>query len=132
MILLNFTHPLTRDQIKQLEDRAGDVVERVIDAQPDFDHERPFAGQVAALVDSLDLTATEWQTVPLLVVPPSLNFIAVTLLAELHGRTGYFPTVVRLRPVAGGVLTRYEVAEITNLERVRDEARGRRGREPSD
>jgi hypothetical protein len=79
-----------------------------------------------ALVDSVDLAPSDWQTQPLLVVPPSLNFIAVTLLAELHGRMGYFPPVVRLRPVAGSTPTRYEVAEIINLQQVRDEARSRR------
>ena len=34
------------------------------------------------------------------VVPPALNFITAVLLAELHGRMGYFPAIVRLRPVA--------------------------------
>jgi hypothetical protein len=57
---------------------------------------------------------------------PSLSIIAATLLAELHGRMGYFPTVVRMRPVAGSTPPRFEVAEIVNLQDVRDEARGKR------
>jgi hypothetical protein len=39
---------------------------------------------------------------------------------------GYFPPVVRLRPVAGSLPPRYEVAEILNLQAIRDEARKRR------
>jgi hypothetical protein len=61
-----------------------------------------------------------------LVNPPSLNFIAVVLLAELHGRCSYFPAHLRLRPVQGSVPPRYEVAEVLNLQAVREEARRRR------
>jgi hypothetical protein len=51
---------------------------------------------------------------------------AVALLAELHGRCGYFPSCLRMRPVAGARPPRYEVAEVLNLQAVRDAARGRR------
>ncbi|MCS7301391.1 MAG: CRISPR-associated protein Csx15 [Fimbriimonadales bacterium] len=52
--------------------------------------------------------------------------IAATLLAELHGRMGYFPPVLRLRPVEGAVPPRFEVAEILNLQQIRDTARSQR------
>ncbi|HOB44046.1 MAG TPA: CRISPR-associated protein Csx15, partial [Bacillota bacterium] len=39
---------------------------------------------------------------------------------------GHFPACVRIRPVAGSVPTQFEVAEIINLEAVRQEARTRR------
>lgn len=38
----------------------------------------------------------------------------------------YFPTVVRIRPVPDAVSRRFEVAEILDLQAVRDEARSRR------
>lgn len=123
MILLNFTHPLTADHLAQLEGLTGQAVGRVVDAPAHFDVMRPFAPQVAALVDGIGLTPAEWQTLPILVNPPALNVIAVTLLAELHGRMGYFPPVVRLRPVAGSLPQRFEVAEIINLQAVREQAR---------
>jgi len=126
MLLLNCAHPLTAEHLAQLEALAGQVIERVIEAPAHFDQGRAFAEQVTALVDELDVSSAEWQTSRLLVVPPSLNVIAATLLAELHGRMGYFPTVVRLRPVAGSTPPRFEVAEIINLQAVRDEARARR------
>ncbi len=126
MILLNFSHPLTGDQIAQVEALAGVAVERVVDVPAQFDHSRPFTEQVRALADAAGLTACEWQTLPLLLNPPALNFIAVALLAELHGRMGYFPTVLRLRPVADTTPPRFEVAELVNLQALRDRARGRR------
>jgi len=75
---------------------------------------------------SVPLTAEQWQTEPILVNLPSLNFIAALLLAELHGRMGYFPAIIRLRSVEGSTPTRYEVAEILNLETVRGAARKKR------
>jgi hypothetical protein len=61
-----------------------------------------------------------------LVNPPSLNYIAVVLLAELHGRCGYFPAHLRLRPVQGSIPPRFEVAEVLDLQTVRNGARRRR------
>jgi hypothetical protein len=126
MLLLNFSHPLTPDQVKGIEAITEQTVERTIEAQTQFDHARLFPEQVRELVDGLGLTSAQWQQEALLINPPALNAIAVTLLAELHGRMGYFPPVVRLRPVAGSTPPRFEVAEVINLQQVRDEARLRR------
>lgn len=49
-------------------------------------------------------------------VLPSLNFIAGLLLAELHGRMGYFPPIVRTRPVAGAVSRHYRMAKLLDLQ----------------
>ncbi len=123
MILLNFTHPLTADHLARIEALTGQPVGCVIDVETQFDVEAPFAPQVADLVDSIGLSPVEWQTAAILVNPPALNVIAVTLLAELHGRMGYFPPVIRLRPSGDSLFPNYEIAEIINLQAVRDQAR---------
>jgi len=128
MLILNFTHPLTPEQVRQIEDITGETVTEVRQVPTQFDTDQPFAPQVVALVEACGLPPAEWQTMPVLVNPPALNFVAVALLAELHGRMGYFPPVVRTRPVAGSVPPRYEVAEVLNLQAVRDEARKSRGK----
>lgn len=127
MILLNFSHPLTEEHLTQIETLTGQKVERVIAINSQIDPQQPLVPQVAALADQVGLSPAEWQSLPLLVNPPSLNFIAVTLLAELHGRCGYFPTHLRMRPVPDSVPPRYEVAEVINLQAVRDTARLKRG-----
>ncbi|MCK6630702.1 MAG: CRISPR-associated protein Csx15, partial [Anaerolineae bacterium] len=127
MILLNLSHPLTAEQRQQIETLAGQPITRLIERMAQFDLERPFAEQVITLVESLGLAPAEWQRSPLLVNLPSLNFGAAATLAELHGRCGYFPPIVRLRPVSGSLPPRYEVAEIVNLQGLRDAARKRRG-----
>lgn len=126
MILLNFSHPITPKQLQQLEGLLNRPVEHVVSVPAQIDPQQPLLPQVLAIVDACGLSPEEWQTLPLLVNPPALNIIAVTLLAELHGRCGYFPAHVRLRPVQGAVPVEYEVAEVLDLQAIRDGARLRR------
>lgn len=126
MILLNLSHPLTAEQQAQVEALTGQPITRTLAVPAQFDHQQPFEPQLAALMAQIDLSPEEWQTAPIVVNAPSLNFIAVLVLAELHGRMGYFAPVLRLRPVAGSLPPRYEVAEILNLQAVRDAARVKR------
>ena len=126
MILLNFSHPLTPEQLAQVESLAHSPVERLVNLPAQFSPAEPFEPQLQALLQGLPFTPDELQSLPLAVNLPSLNFIAALLLAELHGRMGYFPPVLRLRPVQGALPPRYEVAELLNLQGVRDAARTRR------
>ena len=126
MILLNFSHPLTTDHLAQIEALTGQKAEQIIDLKVQFDNEKLFEPQLQELMAKVPLTSDEWQTKPILVNLPSLNTISALLLAELHGRMGYFPPVLRLRPIANTTPTRFEVAEILNLQNVRDKARQER------
>jgi hypothetical protein len=123
LLLLNFSHPLTAEQTAQLETLTGQGVRRVIAIPTQFDNGQPFLPQLQDLLAQVSLSTQEWQSEPMLVIPPSLNFITALLLAELHGRMGYFPAMVRIRPVAGVLPLKYEVAEIINFQEVRDAAR---------
>jgi hypothetical protein len=126
MILLNFSHPLTDEQLARVQALTGQPVERVLALPAQFDHQSPFEIQLESLIAGVDLTPDQWQTASILINPPSLNFITALVLAELHGRMGYFPPIVRLRPIADALPPRYEVAEILNLQRTRDAARLKR------
>ena len=126
MILLNFSHPLTDEQVAQVERLTGRAVDDVRERQAHFDNGDAFGPQVATLADSCGLSPAQWQTEPVIVVPPALNVIAVLLLAELHGRMGYFPPCLRLRPVNGSGPPRFEVAEVLELQAQREAARARR------
>jgi len=123
MLILNFTHPLTAPQTAALEQHTGERVERVIEVKTQLDPAQLFSEQVHTLIESIGLTEAEWQTLPLLINLPSHNVIAALALAELHGRMGYFPAVIRLRPIPNATPPQFEVAEIINLQAVRDRAR---------
>ena len=63
---------------------------------------------------------------PILANLPGYAPAAAAVLAELHGRMGHFPAIIRLRPIVGTTPTRYEVAEIADLRELRDAARAER------
>jgi hypothetical protein len=126
MILLNLSHPLTPAQLEQVVALAGKPIDQVIELPVQFDSTQPFLPQLAALAESIPLSAQQLQGEPIIVNPPSLNFITALLLAELHGRMGYFPPVLRLRLVPDSLPPQYEVAEILNLQVVREDARRKR------
>jgi hypothetical protein len=122
MLILNFTHPLTEEHIRQVESLADAQVEDVHTIPVQIDQQSPLEEQIRALVNNVPLSSQEWQTRSLLINPPGYAPAAFVLLAELHGRTGHFPTLIRLRPVSGPI-TRFEVAELLNLQDVRERAR---------
>jgi hypothetical protein len=131
--VLNFSHPLTPANIGELEALLGVPVDRVLDLAGQLDPAEPFAAQVRRLFDRARLGRAEWQTLPLVVHLPGLSAAAALVLAELHGRTGSFPPVLRLRRV--DALNRYEVAEVVELQAIREAARWTRAtpaEEPSD
>ena len=125
MYILNFSHPLISEQQSQIELLANTSIEEVRTIPVQINQEEPLELQIISIVDATGLSSEEWQTLPLLINPPGYAPAAFVLLAELHGRIGHFPSLIRLRPKPGPV-TSYEVAELLNLQTIREAARKRR------
>ncbi len=126
MLILNFTHPLTSQQRAQIEALAHTPIEEVRTIPVQIDQAEPLEPQITAIVDAAGLSSQEWQTRLLLINPPGYAPAAFVLLAEMHGRTGHFPALIRLRPVPDSTPTIYEVVELINLQTIREKARRRR------
>lgn len=126
MILLNFSHPITDEQQAQIEGLIGRKVERIHHLPVQFDHAEAYLPQLSKVMEKLPLSPQELQSAAVLVNLPSFNAIAALVLAELHGRMGYFPPIVRMRPVEGAIPPKFEAAEVLNLQTVRDVARTKR------
>ena len=77
-------------------------------------------------VDRAELSSHEWQTLPILVNPPGYAPAAMALLAELHGRMGYFPSMLWVRPEENSNPRRFQVAGVIDLQEIRDRSRRRR------
>src|SRR5260370_33814768 len=120
MLILNFTQPLTPEQQAQIETLANTPIEEVRTIRVQINQEEPLEPQITAIVDASGLSSEEWQTRPLLINPPGYAPAAFVLLAELHGRIGHFPSLIRLRPVADSIPTTYEIAELINLQAIRE------------
>lgn len=122
-IVINFAHPLTPAQQARVSDLLQRPLKKIIGVPCQIDHQQPLTAQVVDLVDAVGFTPADWQQNLFLLNPPSLSAVAAAVLAEVHGRAGYFPSCLRLRPAEGGG---FEVAEILDLAAVRDTARRRR------
>lgn len=125
MIVLNFAHPFTKEQLAQIQQISGYNVEKVFEIKTQFNHQISFKDQVKKLVEDIPLQSDEWQRQRIIINPPSFSTIAITLLAELHGHMGYFPPIIRISPVCN-TPPEYKVVEILNLQEIRDEARTKR------
>lgn len=125
MILLNFSHPLPPDQLARVAEMTGQALGEVRHHMAQFDQDESFVQQTRELIEKIGLPPEAWRAEPLIVVLPALSTIAAVVLAELHGRMGYFPPIVRLKPVAGALPPRYEVADVISLQSARDAARHR-------
>lgn len=128
-IVVNFSHPLSPAQLRDLRLDLNCRIEEVIERPVQFDNARPFAEQATAVVDAVGLTARAWQNSLLVVGLPGYAPGAAAILAELHGRIGHFPRVLRLRPACGSGQAGpggFEFAEVMDLRQLRDESRVRR------
>lgn len=136
--LLNFAHPLTAEQLVQIrallaESPAEGIIRaevplEIVDIPSHLSPEAPLEPQVEEMLRCCSLSLEQWQTEPLLINLPSLSASAAALLAKLHGLMGYFPPVLRIVPVEGALPPRFKVAEILNLQAMREKARFLRGK----
>ena len=120
MYLINFAHPLTEAHIKKIQEITGKTITEIKEIPSQIDHSFPLEPQIESLLDKVGFTSQQWQTEPFLVNLPALNYSAAVVLAQVHGRSGYFPPVLRLRPVRDEIPPRFEVAEILNLQVMRE------------
>lgn len=123
MLILNFSHPMTENQKQEAETLTGQAIEKVYDIHVQFDNDVSYAEQAEALMRDLPVDGTTLQTRPILILLPSSNFIAASVLASLHGMMGYFPAVLRISPEAGSLPPVYHAAEVLNLQSIRDNSR---------
>lgn len=124
MIILNFSHPITPGMIEQIRHalrlRPGADL-TVVRVTSQLDAGENFASQIRGLADACPLSPSDWQTRSILVNPPAFAPAAVLLLAELHGRCGYYPAALRFRQVEGVMPPQYELAELLDINGQRQE-----------
>ena len=127
MHLLNFAHPITPEQQQQIEEILGKRLDLSLakTIETKFKDTQPYGPQCEILANQVGFTSSEWQSLPLLINPPGFVPGALALISELHGRMRHFPTVIRMRPVTLEGTRSFAVAEILNLQEIRDRARNR-------
>ena len=114
MYIINLAHPLTEAHLRRIQEITGETITEVKEIPSQIDHNLPLEPQIEALLDKIDFTTQQWQTEPFLVNLPALSCSAAAVLAQVHGRAGYFPRFTP-EPGAGGDF-RFG-SEILNLKR---------------
>ncbi len=122
LTLLNFAHPITQDQKIELEKLLKSKLNEIY-IPTQLDHSLDFEVQIKALVNSTKISSDRFQKGDFIVNLPGFSPAVGTLVAELHGRMGHFPTIIRLKPVDGSAPIKYEVAQVINLQCIRDASR---------
>ena len=116
-IVLNFSgHPVLPGQLKTIEKLLQWPSTRVMDVQVGTIAEDR---NIVKAIEKIDLSPVQWQTTSIVAIPAGYSAIWSVVLAEIHGRLGYFPDVVHLRPSSAVTGEKFEVAEIMNLRQVR-------------
>jgi len=123
MKIINFSHPLTAENIKEVESLAGQTVDEVLEFPCPISFDECIVSQWQTFINNCGVTESQWQGEMLLVGLPSLNISAAVALAILHGKMGHFPVVLRSVPRQNGPFISYQVAELLNLQTVRAEHR---------
>jgi len=127
MILVNFSHPISEEQSTKLAELLGRPVDRVVDVASRIElNVEEIAPQVDGMIESAGLSSVEWQTEQIVINPPALAPIAAVTLAKLHGLMGYFPSILRISPRPGVTPPVFDVAEIIDLQVIRQDGRSER------
>ncbi|KAF0208377.1 MAG: hypothetical protein FD171_860 [Actinobacteria bacterium] len=124
--IVNFGHALTPAVVDEIVEAAG--------CEGFSLHEVEFAAnlsellepQVVAAIDATNIDPGDWPRLNLVVGLPTHAPLTAVVLAELHGRLGHFPAIVRFAPDDGALVRNYRLAEVLNLEAMRSRARTRR------
>ncbi len=112
MLLINYGHPFTDAQVRQIINLLGFVPEfRHVPVQ--IDHGEGLRKQIDDLIDR-SVTAEELNSSIILNLP-GLSLAAVALMVGFYSRLDYFPRVLRLRPVPGAPTFTFEADDIIDF-----------------
>jgi hypothetical protein len=123
MILLNFSNPFRQVQLAQAATILQEPIDRVVNFQFQIDSDVEILPQFLKLMATLPLSDAELKSELVAVVLPGQNYLAVLVIAYLHGRMGYFPPIFRTRLTALGLQLIHEVAELLDTQSVEDAAK---------
>jgi hypothetical protein len=126
MFLINFGYPLADAQKMRIEELLSQKIDSYYPIPVQFNNDQAFEKQVETLLADNDLPYQDLMTHPIAVILPSHAYIAVLILVELQARIGRFPAIIRFRPRPESLPLEYEVAEIVDLQWLRDQLRQKR------
>lgn len=111
-MIVNFSHPLTDEQIEQLQDLG--ISGPVKNIRVQVDQDAPMARQATLIVTQAALPLDAWKNA--VVVLPGLAIVAALIIQEIKDMTELDEVrIVRLKPVNLPVGVKFVVAEIISM-----------------
>ncbi len=125
MIFISFSDHIKeanhRAEIEALVSIGGGRIDEFVQTERTFNMDQPLVPQVVDWLAAVEFERLCALKKPFLIFPPSLNYVSAVLLALMHGATGDWPSILRIRPVDSGGVRSYAIAEIINLNQVRND-----------
>ncbi len=128
MKILNFAHPLSPIMLEQIAALLNVKIQTLEELRitTQIDRTLPIQLEMTRILESTGFSNEDWQTKPFIVNPPGLALAALCLITELHGRTGYFPSVLSVSPIPNSTPLEFMVQGVVNLQQLREIARMKR------
>ncbi len=111
VLVLNFSHPVTPEQEKQISALIKEDVE-VVEIEVQLNLESSLASQLAVIVDQAVTSVRSNPTMGVLMILPGLPEAAAGITIGLASRLGFCPRVIRRMRKGTVVPPVWEVAEI--------------------
>jgi hypothetical protein len=115
MLLLNFGSKIGQIEIEQINALSHDKITEWVYLPVDPYNQAPFQQQLSGLYKKAKLTNEDFMKQTLVLNLPASALNAAIILADIHGRTGKFPLVIRLRPAMFGIRVRSDVVDLLDL-----------------
>ncbi|GIU69839.1 MAG: hypothetical protein KatS3mg002_1075 [Candidatus Woesearchaeota archaeon] len=112
--IVNFSHPLTSEQIKEVEEKESIKIEEVINIPVQFDIESDFLPQFEKMIKNVENLESEFFKV-VYVNPPSLGTISFMLGVEIK-KYFYNPKILRWKQDRGGIFPVWKLAEVIEIK----------------
>lgn len=128
MIILNFSHDIHPAEYPRIAAALGVQSEalEVRRVPTQLQEDQPFEDQVERLLAGLGWSPEQWETTAFAVALPGFSPITAVLLPMLHALSGHFPLILRFRQTGSSADRRFELAEVIDLQAVRNRARQRK------
>lgn len=124
MTILNLASQLSSDDVSAVAALSGRKPRRVVNVVPNFVESEPLGPQVRELLDGLGFSSADWEKQSIILNLPPDPAASALIVAEIAGRRGRTPSVIRWRTAPGG--QGREPAEVISLHEIRKEARHQR------
>jgi hypothetical protein len=112
--IINFSHPLTPEQVSEIESVESIKIEDIINVPVQFDIESDFSSQFISLMKNIEHLESDFFNL-VYINPPSLGIIAFMLGVEIK-KYFYNTKILRWKQDRTGIFPVWKLAEVIEIK----------------